>query len=100
MDPPESNVREATPAYETGTPYAVEMGAAQLPRMQSPLLRKLLALDWSRVVMGLLGVVGIIVIWWLAALIISDNVILPSPGETGRTLLHYLTRRYPARGET
>ncbi len=72
----------------------------RLSGRKSPLLRQLLALDWSRVVMGLFGVVCIIVIWWLAALIISDNVILPSPADTGWTLLHYLTRPYPARGDT
>jgi NitT/TauT family transport system permease protein/taurine transport system permease protein len=50
--------------------------------------------------MGLVGVVGIIIIWWIAALIISDDVILPSPLDTARTLLHYLGRPYPARGDT
>ena len=57
-------------------------------------------MDWSRVGMGSVGVVCVIVIWWLAALIISDDVILPSPLSTGATLVHYLTRPYPARGET
>ncbi len=69
-------------------------------RPRSALGEGLLALEWSRIGMGLLGVASIIVAWWFAALIISDNVILPSPVATGRTLLHYLTRPYPARGLT
>lgn len=48
--------------------------------------------------MGLVGVVGIIVIWWVVALIISDNVILPSPAYTGLTLVHYLVRPIPPAG--
>lgn len=61
---------------------------------------RLRAIDWSRIGMGLAGILSIIALWWLAALVISDNVILPSPLATARTLVHFLTRRYPARGET
>lgn len=69
-------------------------------RPRPALVEGLRALDWSRIWMGLLGVVLIIVLWWLASLIISDNVILPSPITTGQTLLHYLTRPYPATSPT
>jgi ABC-type nitrate/sulfonate/bicarbonate transport system permease component len=66
----------------------------------SPALRRFAAIDWPRVVMGLIGVVVIIGIWWIAALIISDNVILPSPVDTWRTLVQFVSRPYPARGDT
>ncbi|MGH6991141.1 MAG: ABC transporter permease [Stellaceae bacterium] len=67
---------------------------------QSPLGARLRALDWSRMTMGSLGVACVIAIWWLAAFIIADNVILPSPVATGRVLWHFLNRPYPARGDT
>jgi ABC-type nitrate/sulfonate/bicarbonate transport system permease component len=70
-------------------------GAVRLPA-----LRGFSAIDWSRVLMGLIGIAGIITIWWIAALVISDKVILPSPADTGRILFHYLSRPYPARGDT
>src|SRR6185437_6481959 len=50
--------------------------------------------------MGAIGVACILIIWWLAALVIADDVILPSPMTTAAVLLHYLTRPYPAQGET
>lgn len=80
-----------------------ELPAATLPAAGiegSPLLRRFAAIDWTRMGMGLIGVVGIIAIWWIIALIIADNVILPTPFYTGRTLLHYLGQPYPARGDT
>jgi ABC-type nitrate/sulfonate/bicarbonate transport system permease component len=70
-------------------------GAVRLPA-----LRGFSAIDWSRVLMGLIGIAGIITIWWIAALVISDKVILPSPADTGRILFRYLSRPYPARGDT
>lgn len=50
--------------------------------------------------MGLICVVGVIIIWWIVAFVVSDSVILPSPADTGHALLHYFNRPYPARGDT
>lgn len=100
LSPPGNEVHPPSPARQTDELARSGAVPMWLSGRKSPLLRKLLALDWSRLVMGLFGAVCIIVIWWLASLIISDNVILPSPADTGRTLLHYLTRPYPARGDT
>lgn len=69
-------------------------------RPRSALIEGLRTLDWSRIWMGLLGVTLIIIIWWIASLIIADNVILPSPLFTARTLVHYFTRPYPATSPT
>ncbi len=100
IDSRPSGHREAQPDPGSGF-----LGQHTRPRIviadrQSPLLQRLTDLEWSRLVMGFVGVVCVIVIWWLAALIISDDVILPSPLATGATLIHYLTRPYPARGQT
>ncbi|MGH7160024.1 MAG: ABC transporter permease [Acetobacteraceae bacterium] len=86
----------SAPESTAGTEWRIEGVLGQ----QSPLGARLRALDWSRMAMGSLGVACVIAIWWLAAFIIADNVILPSPVATGRTLWHFLNRPYPARGDT
>ncbi len=88
-DASDTTLRDAVP--DRPPPAAARHGAIG---------RRLAALDWSRIVMGAIGVLCIVVIWWLAALIIADDVILPSPATTGAVLLHYLTLPYPAEGET
>jgi ABC-type nitrate/sulfonate/bicarbonate transport system permease component len=52
-----------------------------------------------RVLTGLAGLVGLILLWQLAAVIISDQVALPSVTETVQQFVHYLNRPYPAQGE-
>jgi ABC-type nitrate/sulfonate/bicarbonate transport system permease component len=99
-DAPESELREAPSAMEPGVPDAHSNTKAWRRDVHSPFLSMLQALDWSRILMGFLGIVCIIVAWWLAALIISDDVFLPSPAATGKVLIHYLNRRYPANGDT
>jgi ABC-type nitrate/sulfonate/bicarbonate transport system permease component len=42
---------------------------------------------------------GLILLWQLAAVIISDQVALPSVTETVQQFVHYLNRPYPAQGE-
>lgn len=100
MAPSERAAEELSAPGRPGGDAPRWSGATPASARHSPIHDRLSAVDWSRIVMGLLGVVCIIVAWWLAALIVSDNVILPSPWATGRTLLHYLGRRYPARGDT
>jgi taurine transport system permease protein len=100
-NPTRSSLDEMPSAPQVAPPSPLLGGGVSSFRAVGlPVLRRFAAIDWSRAVMGLVGVVGIIIIWWIAALIISDNVILPSPLDTGRTLLRYLTRPYPARGDT
>src|ERR1700761_1951863 len=83
-----------------GTRAEEPLSAGGIEASGPPLLRRFAAIDWARMGMGLVGVVSIIVVWWVVALIISDNVILPSPAYTGLTLVHYLGKPYPARGDT
>jgi ABC-type nitrate/sulfonate/bicarbonate transport system permease component len=52
-----------------------------------------------RVLTGLSGLVGLILLWQLAAMIINDQVALPSVTETVQQFVHYLNRPYPAQGE-
>jgi NitT/TauT family transport system permease protein/taurine transport system permease protein len=97
MDATGNGFDDASPIRQVELPSPAAEG---LGVWKSPALRRFAALDWSRVGMGAIGVAGIIVVWWIAALIIGDNVVLPSPADTGRMLLHYLDRPYPARGDT
>jgi len=99
-NPPSSGIRNASRAGPVAASHSAGMREVRLWIRRSLVVRGFAALDWSRVAMGLVGVVGIVIVWWIAALIISDNVILPSPPDTGRTLIEYLNRPYPARGET
>ena len=100
MTAPQGTLGEQSPAARTAAAVRPSRDVALPSRRHSVLRDRLLAVDWSRIGMGLIGVLCIIVAWWLAALIISDDVILPSPVATARILLHFLTRPYPARGET
>jgi len=49
-----------------------------------------------RLVTGAAGLAVLAVAWQIAAMIISDQVFLPSVTETARTFVHYLDRPYPA----
>ena len=51
-----------------------------------------------RVATGAAGLVGLLVLWQAAAMILNDQVALPSVVQTGRQFLHYLDRPYPAQG--
>lgn len=74
--------------------------AADEPGLAVRLLRRFAAVDWSRIGMGAVGIGVLVVAWWLVALIIGDNVFLPSPVETVVVLVHYLSHPYPSQGDT
>jgi ABC-type nitrate/sulfonate/bicarbonate transport system permease component len=52
-----------------------------------------------RVLTGLAGLAALILIWQIAAMIINDQVALPSVTQTVQEFAHYLSRPYPAQGE-
>lgn len=52
-----------------------------------------------RVLTGLAGLTGLVLLWQLAAVIINDQVALPSVTDTVQQFVHYLGRPYPAQGK-
>jgi taurine transport system permease protein len=52
-----------------------------------------------RLLTGVAGLAGIAVIWQVAAMLIRDQVFLPSVTQTAQAFVHYLTRPYPSQGE-
>jgi ABC-type nitrate/sulfonate/bicarbonate transport system permease component len=52
-----------------------------------------------RLAIGVSGLLGLAVVWQIAAMIIRDPVFLPSVTQTARTFVHYLDRPYPAQGK-
>ncbi|MDE2334024.1 MAG: ABC transporter permease [Rhodospirillales bacterium] len=71
-----------------------------VPGFRQRLGRRLAAIDWSRIWMGAIGIVTLVVLWWIAALVIGDDVILPSPLRTMDVMIRYLSKPYPSQGET
>lgn len=53
----------------------------------------------TRLLTGLAGLASLILIWQLAAVIIGDQVALPSVSQTVQQFAHYLSRPYPAEGK-
>ncbi len=53
----------------------------------------------TRLLTGLGGLAALIVLWQLAAMIIDDQVALPSVIQTLQQFVHYLNRPYPAEGK-
>src|SRR5450755_420033 len=51
-----------------------------------------------RVTTGAAGLVALLLLWQAAAMILNDQVALPSVVQTGQQFLHYLDRPYPAQG--
>jgi ABC-type nitrate/sulfonate/bicarbonate transport system permease component len=49
-----------------------------------------------RLLVGTSGVVGLLVVWELAALVLNDSVIFPTVTHTARTFAHYFNHRYPS----
>src|SRR5579863_2739363 len=49
-----------------------------------------------RLLTGAAGLAVLALAWQAAAMIISDQVFLPSVTETARTFVHYLNQPYPA----
>ena len=47
---------------------------------------------------GAAGLIGLAVVWQIAATFIRDPVFLPSVTQTVSTFLHYLDRPYPSQG--
>lgn len=62
-------------------------------------LRTFDSVPWNRVVIGIVGVTGAVILWWIAALIISDDIFLPTPAATVEAMIYYLGHPYPALGE-
>lgn len=52
-----------------------------------------------RVLTGLAGLLSLVLVWQVAAVIIGDQVALPSVTQTAEQFAHYLGRPYPAQGE-
>jgi NitT/TauT family transport system permease protein/taurine transport system permease protein len=52
-----------------------------------------------RVVTGAAGIGGLLLAWQVAAMILGDQVALPSVTQTVAQFLHYLNRPYPAQGK-
>ena len=49
-------------------------------------------------VTGAAGLLGLLLLWQAAAMILNDQVALPSVVQTGQQFLRYLDRPYPAQG--
>jgi ABC-type nitrate/sulfonate/bicarbonate transport system permease component len=52
-----------------------------------------------RVLTGVAGLVTLLVLWQLAAIVLNDQVALPSVIQTVQQFAHYLGRPYPAQGK-
>jgi ABC-type nitrate/sulfonate/bicarbonate transport system permease component len=52
-----------------------------------------------RLLTGLAGLGALAVIWQVAAMIIGDQVFLPSVTQTAHAFIHYFARPYPTQGE-
>ena len=52
-----------------------------------------------RVLTGAAGLVALLLLWQLAAVVLNDQVALPSVIQTVRQFAHYLGRPYPAQGK-
>ena len=84
---------------------AAMLGARAPLDMREPgpggrLLRRFAAVDWSRIGMGAIGIAALLVLWWITAFLIGDEVFLPTPLQTASVLVHYLSRPYPTQGNT
>lgn len=49
-----------------------------------------------RLVTGAAGLAGVVAAWQIAAMVVGDEVILPSVGQTLHSLAHYFTHNYPS----
>ena len=52
-----------------------------------------------RLATGAAGIAGLLILWQLAAMILGDQVALPSVTQTVAQFAHYLDRPYPAQGK-
>ena len=52
-----------------------------------------------RVATGAAGIAGLLVLWQAAAMLLGDQVALPSVSQTVAQFFHYLNRPYPAQGK-
>ncbi|HMG64955.1 MAG TPA: ABC transporter permease [Streptosporangiaceae bacterium] len=52
-----------------------------------------------RLATGAAGIAGLLILWQLAAMILGDQVALPSVTQTVAQFVHYLDRPYPAQGK-
>jgi ABC-type nitrate/sulfonate/bicarbonate transport system permease component len=52
-----------------------------------------------RVATGAAGIAGLLLLWQAAAMILNDQVALPSVAQTVQQFLHYLDHPYPAQGK-
>src|SRR5580700_10050916 len=52
-----------------------------------------------RLAIGAAGLAGLLIVWQLAAMLLNDDVALPSVTQTVAQFVHYLNRPYPAEGK-
>jgi ABC-type nitrate/sulfonate/bicarbonate transport system permease component len=52
-----------------------------------------------RALVGSLGLLGLLLAWQIASVVLHDQVILPSVTDTARTFVHYMTHPYPAQSQ-
>jgi hypothetical protein len=52
-----------------------------------------------RVTTGVAGLLTLLVLWQLAAVLLNDQVALPSVAQTAQQFVHYFDRPYPAQGK-
>jgi ABC-type nitrate/sulfonate/bicarbonate transport system permease component len=52
-----------------------------------------------RLATGAAGITALLILWQLAAMILGDQVALPSVTQTAAQFVHYLDRPYPAQGK-
>ena len=52
-----------------------------------------------RLATGAAGLIGLVVVWQIAAMLIGDAVFLPSVTQTVHAFLHYWDRPYPSQGK-
>ena len=52
-----------------------------------------------RVATGAAGIAALLLLWQAAAMILNDQVALPSVAQTVQQFLHYLDHPYPAQGK-
>ncbi|HEX4658202.1 MAG TPA: ABC transporter permease [Streptosporangiaceae bacterium] len=53
----------------------------------------------ARIATGAAGIVALLLLWQAAAMILDDQVALPSVTQSAAQFLHYLNRPYPAQGK-
>jgi NitT/TauT family transport system permease protein/taurine transport system permease protein len=91
LAPPDDGVLTRLAPGEAGLPGERD-GLADLAAYRRAVRRA----RTRRLVTGAAGLAVLVLAWQVAAMVISDQVFLPSVTDTARTFVHYLDRPYPA----